>query len=87
MKQFAIGLDSNDERVQVITQDGNHLCYIEQDPVWEYAHLIAAAPKMHKLLTTLWGILQEKPTGLESYHPGFMDELTDILDSVEGREQ
>ena len=57
-QQWAIGIDSDAERVQIITQDGQHLCYVEQDPVMEYAHLIAAAPEMYEVLRDiLWGAI------------------------------
>ena len=82
MKQFAIGLDSNDERVQVITQDGNHLCYIEQDPVWEYAHLIAAAPKLYEFCEELLSALD---AGYERLGAGREGKLRNLI--TEGREQ
>ena len=40
----------------------------------EHAHLIAASPRMHKLLLTLWDFLQTTPTGIEGDHPGFVGE-------------
>jgi hypothetical protein len=41
---WSIGIDSDDERTQVITADGWHLCYVEHDPHYPKAVLIADAP-------------------------------------------
>jgi len=41
---WAIGLDTDNERAQVISSDGQHLCYIEQYPLIPNAALIADAP-------------------------------------------
>lgn len=47
---FAIGLDSNEERVQIINQDGEHVCYVERYPLVWYARLIEKAPEMYALI-------------------------------------
>lgn len=39
-KKLAIGLECDDSRTQIITDDGAHLCYIEQDPHKEIAERI-----------------------------------------------
>ena len=43
---WAIGLQVDNERAQIITADGEHLCYVEQYPVLPNARLIAAAPDL-----------------------------------------
>ena len=48
-----IGLDSDELSVQVITEDGWHICYVELDPCDEIAHLIAAAPELLEALEGL----------------------------------
>lgn len=53
MAPWAIGLDSDNERVQIITADGGHLCYVEQDPLLPFARLIAAAPDLATELAAL----------------------------------
>lgn len=56
--EWGIGLQSDEERTQVITQDGQHLCYVEQDPHLEFANLIAAAPRMYEALKGMMEIAE-----------------------------
>lgn len=50
---WSVGLDTDEERAQVIAEDGSHVCYVERDPVLENARLIIAAPKMYRTLKSL----------------------------------
>jgi hypothetical protein len=43
---WAIGIETDNERAQVIDADGGHICYVENDPVMGNAYLIAAAPDL-----------------------------------------
>ena len=43
---WGIGLETDNERAQVIAADGSHICYVECDPVMHNAALIAAAPDL-----------------------------------------
>ena len=52
---WRIGLCNDDSKLQIITSDGQHLAYIEQDPIRPNAYLIAAAPE---LLEGLKGMLE-----------------------------
>ena len=77
---------------KVIGHTAGGLRYHSKPEEWgEYranAQLIAAAPRMHSLLATLWEWLNEEPRGLESDRPGLLDEWANILDTIaEGRTQ
>lgn len=50
---WAIGLETDNERAQIIAADGSHIAYVECDPVWGNATLIAAAPDLLKALKTI----------------------------------
>ena len=52
---WAIGLQVDNERAQIITADGEHLCYVEQYPVLPNARLVAAAPDLLAALEALEG--------------------------------
>ena len=43
---WAIGIETDNERAQVIASDGGHIAYVECDPVLTNARLIAAAPEL-----------------------------------------
>ena len=47
---WAIGLDSDEERTQVIAHDGGHMAYVEYSPTNANARLIAAAPTLLEAL-------------------------------------
>lgn len=49
-QQLSIGLDSDNERTQIITEDGQHLAYIEQDPHEEFASQIIRRFNSHASL-------------------------------------
>jgi hypothetical protein len=51
---WAIGLESDDDRFQVIASTGEHICYVELDPVGSNARLIAAAPDL--LAALKWAV-------------------------------
>jgi len=55
--EWAIGLETDEERAQVIAQDGSHICYVECDPVMANANLIAAAPQTTESLNTILSAL------------------------------
>lgn len=43
---WTLGLETDNERAQVISQDGQHIAYVECDPVPANARLISAAPEL-----------------------------------------
>jgi len=50
---WAIGIDSNTERHQVIASDGGHICYVEYSPTDANARLISASPDLLAALSDL----------------------------------
>lgn len=47
------GLETNDESVQIISTDGQHLATVAQYPIWENANLMIAAPLLLEALKAM----------------------------------
>ena len=56
---WRIGLCNDDSKLQIITSDGQHLAYIEQDPIRPNAYLIAAAPDLLESLREMLPIVHD----------------------------
>lgn len=80
---WAIGLETDDTTAQVINDKGQHVAYVEIDPLPQHARLIAAAPE---LLAALRGLLQHfhGPQCLAADYPGsfYMAEVEAAQDAI-----
>lgn len=82
-ERWAIGLDSDEERVQVIAEDGSHVCYVERDPVMGNAVLIAAAPEMYEALCDAHDAMLMDRNGGWTSRRSFLA-VARVLDRVKG---
>ena len=55
---LALGIEINESQAQIINSRGQHIAYVECDPVIEYAHLIVHCVNTHEaLVEALQGLL------------------------------
>jgi hypothetical protein len=63
---WAIGIDSDSERMQVIAWTGDHVAYVECDPLDANARLIAAAPDLLEACLDAYALLINGEEGSDS---------------------
>ncbi len=61
LKTLAIGLDNECTRTQIISADGSHVCYVEQDPHEDIAEKIVTRYNLHKELVLTLNSLLDSP--------------------------
>jgi len=83
---WSIGFASDDSKVQIISADGYHLAYVEQDPIYPNARLIAAAPEMLECLQDVieW-LTSGKVDGVGFDHAQVEDTIRAAIKKAEGR--
>ena len=69
-RPWARGIESDSERVQIITVTGEHVCYIERDSVEEHADILLRAVNSHEALVEA---LRQADERLRRYFKPFHD--------------
>jgi hypothetical protein len=94
-ENWSLGLDSDDERTQIITADGQHLCYVEQYPLAEITESIIRDHNTRRLLVaaleSAYSVIKKYRQAFDDYslflgddHKRFDKLITDALAAAKG---
>lgn len=78
---WSVGLESNGEKGQIIDGYGQHIAYIECDPVIGNTRLVRAAPEMYEALKEVAAIRADSNSEPDDMADA-LDQIINIVDDV-----